>query len=713
MTLSYIQENNIFTFQYYNNLPENTAFRTVSFEKNGVRYYVAATLYSKNVKDLDKHLIEGLEYFAENHKGTGRNILDEMKETLFASGDNLADHLSKLNEPIDDVDYSVCFLGFRDGIVYVWMDGDLNLRIYRGDNSILVNADREPQFFGSTNIQLSDILVVSPTKNLKSNDSNIEKYVLEQGKPDYPAFVLDYQIEYSQNQSFANLPEDNTLQVNENFQEVDDVSQMYNRESLQSEEQGNSRIDDLKQRFGDLRAKIDESGVLGKIQNGLQVLFSKIWTYLMSFSSWILDFFYILFNGNNPHKVKRFQSSPRKRTLQYIVVLLLVLLVGYTTLSLFPSRGDSSQNNGSSTSTGKDQNAQFRDRINAEFVKLEEAAMLANVNLFTSTQAYLNRLIDDARSSNFTDNAFLLDISSRARDLEFDLFNITKVQKADQVFDASRIKNVNLVDFDVLNGNVYAIDRNNNQILVSNLSTLSFDVFASDEQLTAMRNISCAQTSCYITDDEVGLVILNLQTKTFSKFTNNERIRTAGAGANEVKVFLLGNVANIYIHYPSQSSILRFTRVGDGFQNPVTWNAQAGFGSDISDFDIDGGIFEMSNAGVLRRFFAGRLETSFGGLAPSTLPLGSNLQIASTPARETNPNNRNRMYVSDPENERIVVYQKDLNSSNQYDFLGSYKYTGTEILNFSNISQIVLSQDERTLYLLNDNKVIRIGVGVI
>ena len=121
----------------------------------------------------------------------------------------------------------------------------------------------------------------------------------------------------------------------------------------------------------------------------------------------------------------------------------------------------------------------------------------------------------------------------------------------------------------------------------------------------------------------------------------------------------------------------------------------------------------MNSNGDLRRFFGGAIDTNVAGLSPSLLPLGSDLQIATTPARNTAPGVINRFYIADSANSRVAVYEKDPNATKQYTFKGSYQYRGTDKINFNAFKQIILSEDEKTLYGLSNNIVFRFSVSAI
>lgn len=714
------EENQIFSVFSSQNLPQNTAFGHREFEHDGTKYFIAASLYSAHISDLEKNLDAGLDFFEANHNFESSDLLGEMKKTLFSSGDYLADYLIKQKLPVDDVDYSVCFLAFRNGIVYVWLDGDLNVRIYRGQASILINENREPQFYGSTTTQLGDIIAVSSFKNLENEDQKVESYVLKESEPEYPGLFLDYQIDNNS----AELPSPEMIHEYSHSNpepgvEIEEESMMYSDgESVTVDRMAQIRasLSGFKDKISSSSERLKESGILDKIKEYSEIAWRKTWDFLMSVSSVVLDFIFGIIYRNSPAKLKRFQGSTKKKNLQVLTIVVLFVLIAYLLFfrGLFGGNEVSTgSTNTQANGTQTDNQASIKADLQSKFNDAKTYHDTAQVALFNQAYTDLQTAIDNARSSGFNDTTFLNTISTNAKNLEYDLFHITGIKKADIVYVASG-ENASLVDFSNINSDVYAIDRNNGQVLKGNPGSLTFDTFASDSELTAMSHIACAITSCYITDDNIGLVILNLQTKTFSKFTSNATLKAAGQGVEEIQIYTVQNNVYVYTLIPTESKVIKYTRSGDGFKTPETWNKVAGFGSDTTDFAIDGGIFEMSSTGTLRRFFGGNIDSGFSGLEAPLETFGTNLQIATTPARATAPTNINRFYVADGDNSRIAVFQKDLDANNQYPFLGSYKYDGEEQgVSFAGIKQISLSGDEKVLFVLSGNVVFGVNVSAV
>jgi len=745
-------QNQILPFYFSDNLPDKTVLDFRHFQSEGFEVFVLSSLFSARVKNLEVHLNYALDNLVSNFDQSKEEILDRMKTSIFASGDKLADYLIGMKEPVDDVDYNVCFVAFKGGIVYVWIDGNIGVRMHRGNESLIINSKEAPQFFGSTTVELGDILEIAFAKDIKSNNSNVEEYVLEKSKPNYPGLFIDYQVEnidtHVVDEMKISIAEDNQIMATDkgdNSEEVssnnvgnhsldsgneDEISNddffektpatveeavekrralSFDTNKAKGEISGN--FDKLKENVTGFAKKVKNSGVFEKIFEYLKLGFQYIWQGLMALTSFLLDLVFGLVYSKNPHQFKRYQNSLKKKNLQHLLIFIIFLFVGYLLLLRPFLSGDNNSSPNNSGVITSDNTSKVRESLQSKFNLLQNFYTTSNVTQFNSTFDSLKSDIQTARNNGFSDAEFLNTLSARAQTFNDDLFKITPILKVDEAF-ISDDQNVSIVDFSTIGTDVYAINKAGGQVLKSNSTTQKFEIFASDKDLTSLTHISCIQTSCYLTDENLGLAILNLQTKTFSKFS---ALKDSGKGVKELQVFQVGNSVNIYALVPEQSKVVRYTRSGEGITPGVTWNKAPGFGPGTVDFAIDGGIFEMNSNGSLRRFFSGNPDpaTTIGGLGTTLLPLGTDLQIATTPARNTAPGVINRMYVADRVNKRIVVYEKDPDASKLYPFKGSFVYRGSDKISFENINQISLSDDEKSLYVLSNNIVFRFSVSAI
>jgi hypothetical protein len=715
----------ILPFFYPNNLPKSTALDYREFEIDGYKVFALASLYSEKIETLESNLDFALDSLISSFHESDGEILDRMKNAIFSSGDKLADYLMGEKLPVDDVDYNVCLIAFFNGIAYVWVDGDLGVRIYRGKESLLVNSRGVPQFFGSSNVETGDIFALSLQNYLKDNDLAAEDYVLENSTPDYPGLFIDYQMEVNKIASaYEASPRENILKPTgfaaEDI-EIEEPGHIRTNAALMPEEApkrqpiSTEKMGEMRDKAVDSFNKIKESGIFGKIIDYIKIGLTSIWNGLMWLTSAILDFVFGIFYGKNQYQFKRFQTSLRKKNMQYVLLLLIFMLIGY--FAFFrPAGQPGTQNNGGFLSSGGnvnglDNNA-VRNNLQAAYDELKAFSASSDIPNFNSSYEKLTGLLNQARDSGFNDTAFLNTVTIDSQNLRYVLYKITPVSKIDEAFLADNIPNAQIVDFSVIGNDVYALDKANSQVLKSNSSTQKLEVFASDANFTGLNQISCSGKVCYIMDDAQGLGTLNIETKTFNKFT---ALKNAGVGVKELATYSVRNTLYVYAFVPDQGKIIRYTKAGEGFSAGETWNKASGFGAAIEDIAIDGGIFEISTEGNLRRFFGGTAESAsaFGGLGALMTPLGTDLQIATTPSRNTAPGVINRFYVADPLNRRVAVFEKDLNQSKQYTFKGSFEYSGGDKVNFTEFKEIVLSDDEKTLYGLGNNIVFRFSVSAI
>lgn len=665
--------------------------------------FIAASLSSKVLTDLDDYLSLGIEELKDKLLSSNAPILDRMKDAIYKAGDALAAELIESHQPVEDVDFSAGVLAFHDDVLYVWIDGDLNARIYRADDSILVNPEKSPQFFGSTIVQLGDIIGVSFNMYVAEKDSAFEDYVLEKNTPEYPVLYLDYQVDgqnaissfdeevevpneeisHTQNTIGAHLDEENGETLLNNTAEAEDT--MISMPELgQIKYQGKER-----RNYNRPETKEKILGVLRSLSN--------IW---LKISSPVPDFFYTVILRKNSHQLKRFKESRQKKLFQFALLFLLITFVGYILFVSF--NASNSKVKTSNTSAGNKTDTKVRTDIQDQFDKLVRSYNNVEISDFNTNFTNLKSLISTAKQNGFGDTGFLDNTLNQAQNYEDTLYKVTPITKVDDIFLSDKLSNPLIVDFDVVGNDVYALDRQNSQVLKSTINQ-QFEIFAGDPQFKKLSRISCIDGSCYLLDEEQGLLVLSLANK---KITAYKGLSSAGKDVKEM-VYAFDN---IYTIVTTESKLLKYGKVGDGFKAPVKWNITEGFGLDALDFAIDGNVFELTDKGELKKYYNGRYDPSFKGLDDPIPALGTNLQLAMTPARQTGIN---RVYISDSTNKRIAVFEKDPNPNGKYTFKGNYKYRGPDEIKFENFEEIVLSKDEKYLYVLENNSVYKIGVTAI
>ncbi len=707
---------------------QNQALQYLSFvSKEGYTVFVVASLFSEHIEDIERYLTVGVEEVKKRFIATDLPVLDRMKASIFQAGDYLAGFLVQEKQPVDDVDFSVCLLCMKDGLMYAWIDGDLNVRVYRGKDSIVINPERKPQFFGSMQIELGDIFSVSYADYLLEYDERFEDYVLEKETPEYPALFIDYQVEpeeiveeevrhiedVSVIEPEPELVEEALLEdlpSNESVKPLQTVEKFKPggrenkplREPVKAFANGNEKLKLIKDRSKQTIGKITSSSSFATAKHHSKNVLLFVWNILMNITSVIIDTVYKAIFRKNQHQIKRFQSSYNKRYLQYLMIFVMLISTVYFVFV----KGSGEKSAGGQKVAGSKTESDYRQEIQGEFDKLTQYYNAVQVSNFSDSFGKLRQEAQAAKQAGFSDEAFINEKLTKAQDFEDTLLKVTPLKKVDETYLSNTIPNVNIVAFSVSGKDVYAVDRANSQILKgSSASPLQFQVFAGDPRLSAMSKISCSDTACYILDDNKGVAILTLASKTF---VIAPLLDAASKGVTEM-TFIFNR---IYTLNAADGKIMRYDKQGEGIAAGAQWNKDA-VDSNAVDFALESGIFTIDNTGVAKKFYQGKVDTDFAGLQASNPTLGAHLQIALTPARDPGPSIRNRFYVADADNKLIAVYDKDLNAQKQFPFKGVYKYRGTDKIQFSGFKDVILSNDENYLYILENNMVYKIQVSAI
>lgn len=687
------------------------------------------------------------------------DIFERMKNSIYASGDKLASDLSiNYSDELDNVDYNSNFIAIRGNELYVWIDGALNIRIYRGEDSIIVNEDEtKEQFWGSTTLETGDIIALSTNENLKDFDTHFEDYVLEKKVPDYPSYYLDVQTKFDyindlndlsnnldQDEQFnegsllhENLPEYSNIEELEKSvhsfksenridgDEVEDheelVDSYNNRKSKHSMEKvyvpDDQRYDENKKSLKDRFKSITPDSIQAifrdsKIGENAKVAGLRLGTIINEFVSNLLDRSFTLIPGKTKADLKRFQNSGIKI---YIKLFIFALMIILPILGVFNVLNKGKNNQVAQTDQKETKETQ---NASAVFGNIEKSSGELNTYFRASNLQAYNTLYSTLKAeitsfkTTFADTPEIDKVTQIESTIDANYFTINKIQpiqKADIIFLGSSVEGSNISDFDVVGDTVYAVDSAQQRILVSNLNQ-GFDVFLSDEAFKSLNQIVCLEDSvCYLDDAGVGFHSFNISTKEVNSYSQLE-----GFSNGIVELGKYQN--NFYSLVPSERAVYRFQTSANGtvIQTPAgKWNG-GGFGNDTLDFGIDGSIFSLSSSAGIQRFFGGQQVGSdsidFATLEDVSPPLGTqSLDIALTPARDAEGSVRNRFYISDPSNSSINVYNKDV-TLQKYSFLGRYQYAGPDSINLNNTSEIVLGNNESHLYILSSNNVFRITV---
>lgn len=715
-------------FTYTTNNDPHISYSYTNFFHNGLDIIVFAKLSGKYISDLEYYVNLALDKFKEIYTTTTESdeILSTLHKCIIESGDFLASELHNNNEKLDDVDYSVCAIALGFGKIGIWIDGDVNVRIYRGDQTILVNDEKEKlQFYGSTKLELGDLIYVSDTKYLEKplEDPFSFAYNID---PKFPCLIIHHDeyfatepIEQKFLENTNNEDEKETEVVNLNqFEEenLDSVEVMKSEEfeedkkNFKSKEIPNTKtankinpkiyLDTIYKYAG----KIDISDVLKNSLVVLKKAIKFITKFYLNISQFLIEFLIALFYKKDTVAYKRVVQSNKKQKFEILLSLVLALLSIFIIYQLIPKQVNAPTNNINNTNTNQNTNISnntnpneiLKEEIQALVTELKKNQIQSDYTSFSSNLVKFFEKIKKAEELKIEGN-FINEKLNEVYSYEETLFNIKRLEKPNLVY-LPDDQNINIIDIAESNGTIYAIDSTNNQILRTNTTTGKIEAFASDSALQKLKLIECSPSECYVIDEENGIAILNLSTRIFRKFTSNATLKSLGQNTNDMKIYQIGNTTNIYLYRKNQNEIVRIQRSGDGFTVPSKWNTDVGFGQNTSGFAIDGSIYELSSDGTVRRFYTGKLVSAneFNGLDN---PLGEWKNATEITTNEKT----NYIYILDKDNSRIVVYEKTLNpnGNKKYQFVESIKIktTNNSPVDISQATDLIITTDGKNLYI--------------
>jgi len=153
----------------------------------------------------------------------------------------------------------------------------------------------------------------------------------------------------------------------------------------------------------------------------------------------------------------------------------------------------------------------------------------------------------------------------------------------------------------------------------------------------------------------------------------------------------IGIYANkIYSLQPTENQIYKHTETDAGFNSGSTWIKDSTDMSEATALTIDGGIYVAYQNGEIKYFTKGTAASA--GLSETTPPLTSPTQLFSDI-------DSNFLYVLDPKNQRVIIFEKNGNLRIQF--------TSKD---FANIKSMSVQEAEKKIYLLSDNKIFALDI---
>ena len=239
-----------------------------------------------------------------------------------------------------------------------------------------------------------------------------------------------------------------------------------------------------------------------------------------------------------------------------------------------------------------------------------------------------------------------------------------------ELYDLSS-KLINPIQIIQKNENFYVLDENKLYLLKDNIVTELID-FPNGKTLSnwpTENKLILSNLDEYIIFDIDKETIENFS---FNKIAGNTSVKDITIYSNNL--YVLDNINNQIFKYPEQKI---------GFANGTPWFENDQDLSKASSFAIDGNIYIINNDGEIEKYNQGKKEKF---VYHKLRPLINNNSIIKT------FKNSNYLYIIDPNNNRVIILNKDGNIKDQF--------TSDK---FDNLIDLAIDSEEKSIYLLNSN----------
>lgn len=147
---------------------------------------------------------------------------------------------------------------------------------------------------------------------------------------------------------------------------------------------------------------------------------------------------------------------------------------------------------------------------------------------------------------------------------------------------------------------------------------------------------------------------------------------------------------NLYVLDASANQIFKYAERGSGFSGGQTWLQDDIDIKEATSLTIDGSIYLIDNNGKIINFLKGYQE-EYDYHQPRPL-IGQNATIKTF-------RDSNYLYIIDPNNQRVIIMDKEGNIKDQY---ASQK--------FNNLKDLAVDKEEKAIYLLNGNNIYLLAI---
>jgi hypothetical protein len=271
---------------------------------------------------------------------------------------------------------------------------------------------------------------------------------------------------------------------------------------------------------------------------------------------------------------------------------------------------------------------------------------------------------------------------------KYDLQNekVRNVIRLEDLTEVANLKNVNEnanpqnIILSLKNNKIYAADNNEKSIYISDLDNNNITT-ATDLDSSINKFISPSLTS--------GNDIYYLTNNNVIELNKNNSLNKLSIDTTNISEISKSDVYNdrLYVLNQDKNQIYKFSRSGDDFGSGQVWlNRESNFTNAV-DISIDGHIYILKNNGEILKFLKGNpVELSMEKVDPeinnaTRLHVSSELKF---------------IYVLDPENNRLVIFDKTGSFLNQY--------TSSQ---FNELKDFSIDEENGFIYFLNDSSILK------
>jgi hypothetical protein len=163
---------------------------------------------------------------------------------------------------------------------------------------------------------------------------------------------------------------------------------------------------------------------------------------------------------------------------------------------------------------------------------------------------------------------------------------------------------------------------------------------------------------------------------------------------------------SLYAVSPERKAIIRQLDFGGSYQLPdynSPWRSDEAFANAI-DFAVDFRIYVLIDGVGLKRYLSGNEEpfTLRGATAEDVAALANATAFEITDSH---------LYIAEPSGNRLLVFKKDINDAQFFDYVGQYVFRGEGSV-LANVQDLVVNPAGNQLYTLDGSSVLRFDLNV-